>query len=337
MFREERLMADTVSRRGFLRTLGGIAAAGLVAGPAVQRGAARAAAYRPGALRFGVQTPPQNVTYGSVLEAWQEIEELGFDSAFVFDHFVPIKSDPFGPCLEGWTLLSALAAQTKRLRVGVLVSGNTYRHPAVLAKMAATVDHVSGGRLILGMGAGWFELEHRAYGIPFHTVGGRARRLVEAVEVVKTLFAERAGDYNGKYYQLRQAPFEPKAVQKPHPPILIGGMGPRVIQPLAARHADIWHFFVPRAEPLKALEISRGFDASCREVGRDPSEVEKATSLQPADLAGNTPDVQRKVAALAQAGVQHFIVSMFPSYDMKALRAFARDIMPAVREGDIRL
>jgi F420-dependent oxidoreductase-like protein len=338
---EEKVMARPVSRRVFLRTVGSLAAVaaagGVGAKASAPRGAARAEDFSPEAIRFGVQTPPQHTTYGAILEVWQEVETLGFDTAFVFDHFIPIRSDPFGPCLEGWTLLSALASQTQRLRLGVLVTGNTYRHPAVLAKMAATVDHVSGGRLILGMGAGWFELEHRVYGIPFHTVGGRARRLVEAVEVVKTLFTHKESNYEGKYYQLKNAPFEPKGVQQPHPPILIGGMGPKVIQPLAARHADIWHFFVARGDPVRARQIVEAFDEICRQVGRDPATVEKSTSLRPADIGGQPAEVGRKVAALAQAGVRHFIVSLFPSYDMKALRRFAKEVMPAVRAGEVRV
>ncbi|MGE0824026.1 MAG: TIGR03560 family F420-dependent LLM class oxidoreductase [Candidatus Binatia bacterium] len=281
-------------------------------------------------LRFGVLTYPEHVTYRDMVEAWQEIDSLGFTTAFVFDHFIPFTGSQNGPCLEGWTLLSALAAQTKHVQVGVLVTGNTYRHPALLAKMAVTVDHVSDGRLILGIGAGWFESEHRMYGIPFLTVGGRAQQLREAVEVFTRLFTQEKSTFNGKYYQLKGAPFAPKAVQKPHPPILIGGTGPKVILPLAARHANIWHFYGGSdAESIR--RTCTAFDALCRKVGRDPSEVEKMTSLSPSQLRGTLTEVVSHVHALAGAGIQHLTIELSAPYDRQFLRRFAQDIMPEFR------
>jgi F420-dependent oxidoreductase-like protein len=268
--------------------------------------------------------------YREIADTWHEIDTLGFASAFVFDHFIPFTGGPNGPCFEGWTLLSALAAQTKQVRVGVLVTGNTYRYPAVLAKMAVTVDHVSSGRLILGIGAGWFEAEHRMYGIPFPTTGERARRLREAVEVFKHLFVQEKSSFSGKYYQLKNAPFAPKAVQKPHPPILIGGMGPKVILPLAARHANIWHFYSGSGvESIR--QTCAAFDAVCRKVGRDPAEVEKATSLSPSQLAGASTPVIAQLHALADVGLQHVIIELSQPYDRQFLRRFARDVLPEFR------
>ncbi|MGH7895913.1 MAG: TIGR03560 family F420-dependent LLM class oxidoreductase [Candidatus Binatia bacterium] len=321
-----------MSRRGFVKGMGAAAAAATLAGYLPGPRSTRAVARDGGKLHFGVHTHPQNTTYADVARAWEDADELGLDSAFVFDHFMPIRSDPNGPCLEGWTLLSALATRTKRVKVGVLVTGNTYRFPAVLAKMAATVDHLSNGRLILGMGAGWFELEHTAYGIPFYTAGERARRLVEAVEVVKRLMTQETTTYAGKYYQLKDAPFAPKTVQRPHPPILIGGMGPKVIQPLAARHADIWHFF-PGDDPDAVKRLCDAFDAICHKVGRDPAAVEKSISVRAEDVAGKpAKEVRERLGALAKAGVGYFILSLSPPFDLKALRTFAKDVVPGMRE-----
>jgi F420-dependent oxidoreductase-like protein len=318
-----------ITRRAALRVLG-TAATTLAATGSLPRGEARAASPARAGLRFGFQTAPQHTSYGDIAALWEEADALDLDSAFVFDHFMPIQGAQTGSCLEGWTLLSALAARTKRLRVGVLVTGNTYRWPAVLAKMAATVDHVSNGRLILGMGAGWFEREHVAYGIPFHTAGGRARRLVEAVEVVKKLFTEDAATYAGKYYQLKDAPFVPRAVQRPHPPILIGGMGPKVVQPLAARHAQIWHFFA--SEIARVRELCAGFDELCRKAGRDPAEVEKSTSLRAGEVSERDAKALRaRVKEMADAGVRHFILGLSAPFDRAVLRRFAKEIAEPLR------
>jgi len=279
-------------------------------------------------LRFGIQTYPQNTTYAEILQVWREADELGFDTAFAFDHFLPFGADPNGPCFEGWMLLSALAARTKKLKVGLLVTGNTYRHPAVLAKMAATVDHVSNGRLILGVGAGWYEREHAAYGIPFSTRSGRAKQFAEAVQIMKLLFTQERTTFTGKYYQLKDAPFSPKAVQKPHPPILIGGMGPKIIQPLAARYADMWDFFV--SSPARAKQMSDNFDALCRRVGRDPTQVEKSTSLQ---LADSIERLRDRIQTLADAGIHHFVLALSPPFDRTLMRRFAKEVMPAFRKG----
>ena len=325
------MATERVSRRGFLKSMGAVTAAAAMAGRVSLPQAVSAAAAATGKVRFGVQTHPQNVAYKDLLQTWQEVDELGFDTAFVFDHFIPINADANGPCFEGWTLLSALAAQTKQVKGGVLVTGNTYRNPAILAKMAATVDHVSNGRLILGIGAGWFELEHTAYGIPFSTAGGRAKQLVEAVEVLKLLFTQERSNFTGKYYQLKDAPFVPKAVQKPHPPILIGGMGPRRIQPLVARHGDIWNFFVRDGDPQEAKRINAKFDEICRKVGRDPAQVERSISLRPPQLDGTTEEVHGRIQALVDTGVQHFIISLSAPYDRTLLRRFAKDVMPTFR------
>ena len=177
-------------------------------------------------LRFGIKTAQQFTSYDDILRVWLEADNIPIiEHAWAFDHFIPLGPDPTGSQLEGWTLLGALAARTNRLRVGLMVTGNTYRHPAVLANIGATVDHISHGRLDFGIGAGWNELESNMYGIPLYTPGERIRRLGEACEVIKRLWTETVANFDGKYYQLKDARCEPKPVQKPYPPFVIGGSG----------------------------------------------------------------------------------------------------------------
>jgi F420-dependent oxidoreductase-like protein len=322
------MQEEQMPRRKFLKIIGAAtAAAGLTQQPAARRSAHAAT---PNALRFGVQTYPQHTTYAEILQVWREADELGFDTAFAFDHFIPISGDPNGPCFEGWTLISALAAQTKRLKVGLLVTGNTYRNPAVLANMVATVDHVSNGRVVLGIGAGWYEREHTAYGVAFSTPSERAQQLVEAIQVIKLLFTQDRSNFTGKYYQLKDAPFSPKTVQKPYPPILIGGMGRKVVQPLAARYADMWDFFAD--DPDHAKQLNMNFDKICKRVGRDPKQVERSMSLQAAQLTGSKDEVHNRVQAFADAGVQHLVVALSSPYDREFLRRFAKEVIPAFRK-----
>src|SRR5439155_15861581 len=220
-------------------------------------------------LRFGIQTSNQDVAWDDLLAIWKEAETLGFDSGWVYDHFMPIFGNQDGPCLEGWTLLAAVAAATSRMQVGILVTGNTYRNPALLAKMATTVDHVSHGRVVLGIGAGWFERDHTAYGFTFGTPRERARRLAEALEVVTRLWSEDHPSLAGKYYRLDKAPFAPKNVQRPHPPIVIGGQGKQWIVPLVARYADGWNA-VAGVDADGIRERRRIIEDECRKIGRNP-------------------------------------------------------------------
>src|SRR5687767_11792031 len=168
-------------------------------------------------MRFAIKTSPQETTWDDMLAVWQAADALDvFESAWTFDHFYPIFSDPTGPCLEGWVTLAALAQATTRLRVGVLVTGIHYRHPAVLANMAATLDIVSGGRLELGIGAGWNEEESGAYGIPLGTITERMDRFGEACQVLIGLLSQETTDFDGTFYQLTGARNEPKGPQRPH-------------------------------------------------------------------------------------------------------------------------
>ena len=192
-------------------------------------------------MRFGVFTSLGAQTWQGVLEFWRHLEATGWDIACVTDHFIPNTKDRDGAMLESWSTLSALSALVPRMRFGTIVLGNTYRHPAILAKMAAQVDIISGGRLLLGLGAGWQQNEHEAYGLPFFTMRERLEHLDEACEVIRSLWTRSRSDFKGRYYQLSNAPLDPKPVQKPHPELMIGGGGERVTLRVVARHADHWN------------------------------------------------------------------------------------------------
>jgi len=278
-------------------------------------------------IRFGIQTPQQHTTWPEILSLWQEIDGLGYDTAWVFDHFLPIFSDPTGPCLEAWTALSALAMATKNVRLGAMVTGNTYRHPAVLAKMATTVDIISGGRLILGIGAGWFEQEHQEYGIPFHTTGGRLRRLEEALEIIKRLWTEERANFSGRYHELRNASFKPKPLQQPHPPIMIGASGENMALGIVARHAQMWNSF--GTPEVFRHKIERLKD-HCERAGRDVATIEKSVLLMgPFALA----DARRQIDEYVAAGVTHLIFSLSASSssDREFVRRFAEEVIPAYK------
>jgi F420-dependent oxidoreductase-like protein len=275
-------------------------------------------------IRFGIQIPQQNAPWPELLALWQDVDNLDYDTAWGFDHFLPIFSDPTGPCLEGWTALAALAIATRRVRLGLMVTGNTYRHPAVLAKMATTVDIISGGRLILGLGAGWFELEHREYGIPFHTIGGRLRRLDEALQVIKLLWTQERANFSGRYFKLENASFNPKPLQQPHPPILVGATGENVALGIVAQHAQMWNSFgTPEVFRSKIARL----EDHCRRFGRDPATIEKSVLLEGTFALANA---RRQVDAYAAAGVTHLIFSVGPA-DRGWVKAFAEKIIPHYR------
>ena len=221
-------------------------------------------------MRFSYWPSPTQ-PWSEVLHLAQHVERKGYYGVWYADHFMPNEGDVSTPWNESWTMIAALAAAVPRLRVGPLVSGNTYRHPAVLAKMAATIDHVSGGRVVLGLGAGWQENEHRAYGIEFSTVGGRLARLDEACQVIKGLFTQPRTTFQGKYYQLTDAPLEPKPAQQPLP-LLVGGGGEKVTLRIAAKYADEWNVWGDPATLRHKMEV---LDRHCESLGRDP-EVDQA-------------------------------------------------------------
>ncbi|MEZ4522293.1 MAG: LLM class flavin-dependent oxidoreductase [Thermomicrobiales bacterium] len=218
-------------------------------------------------LRFGIWTS-QSKPWNETLDEWKLVEQLGFDCAGIVDHFMPTAGDEDGWFHEGWTLLAALAALVPRIRLSILVTGNTYRNPVLLAKEAATVDHVSGGRLDLGVGAGWYAREHEAYGWELGSGGQRVDMLDEALEIINSLFTDQRTNFRGEYYSIHDAPFQPKPVQEKLP-IMIGAQKPRMLG-LVAKHADIWNL---NHGPEKMKEFGATLVESCERIGRDPAEI----------------------------------------------------------------
>lgn len=230
-------------------------------------------------MKFGIQTSLNNVEWREIEDMWRFLDrDSQFHSAWTFDHFVPPGpgQDPNANCFEGWSSLAALAAITTRVRLGCLVTGVTYREPAVLAKMAATVDHISNGRLEFGIGASWHEAEHKMYGIPFPPVRERQDRLEEALQVLRLLFdGDGKSNFSGKYYQLQDAVFLPKTVQRPHPPIMVGGGGEKRTLRAVARYADVMNVFGTPEVVRQKIQV---LEQHCKDAGRDPAEIEKTIS-----------------------------------------------------------
>jgi F420-dependent oxidoreductase-like protein len=271
-------------------------------------------------MRFAFKTSPQNTTWSDMLAVWREADQIDvFESGWTFDHFYPIFSDSNGPCLEGWVTLTALAQATTRLRLGNLVSGIHYRHPALLANMATTLDIVSGGRLELGIGAGWNEEESGAYGMELGTPGERSDRFEEACEVLLGLLTQEHTSFDGKYYQLKDARCEPKAVQTPHPPICIGGSGEKRTLRTAARFAQHWNFV--GGTPEEFAHKRAVLHQHCADIGRDPSEITLSSHVRlDADGPGK---VAESAAALGEVGLDLAIVVLPPPLDPSTLAPLA--------------
>jgi F420-dependent oxidoreductase-like protein len=273
-------------------------------------------------MRFAIKTSPQHTTWNDMLEVWRAADDIDvFESGWTFDHFYPIFSDSTGPCLEGWTTLTALAQATRRLRVGVLVTGMVYRHPAVLANMAATLDVVSCGRLELGLGAGWNEEECDAYGIELGSLTERFDRFDEGLEVITSLLTNETSDFDGRYFTLKAARCEPKPVQRPHPPICIGGTGEKRTLRSVARFAQHWNYpGGPVDDFARKLDVLRGH---CEAIGRDPGEITISTHLR----MGTDHDVSSVVEqaeAYAAAGLDLGIVYIPPPHTPDVLEPLAK-------------
>lgn len=272
-------------------------------------------------MRFGIDVAAQRMPWDEVVSRARFGEELGFDGAWGFDHFQPMYGDGPGECFEGMTALAALAGQTSRIRLGLLVAGMTYRHPSVFAAEAVTIDHASHGRLELSLGAAWFEDEHRALGIPFPATGARFDRLEDSLEIVTRLFTGDRVSYEGKVVSLNDAQMQPPPVQRPHPPIWIGGTGPKRTLPLVARYADVWHGF---GTPNSLTEASARVDELAKASGREPSSILRAASLSLSD----PPDTLRRYISKWRDDGWGYLVCGWPEEGREQVEQFAAEVMP---------
>jgi F420-dependent oxidoreductase-like protein len=310
-------------------------------------------------MKFGAQATQSGISWQDLLSLWQDLDSnSAFHHLWLMDHFVTgsgtiANSD--GPCLEGWTALSALATATSRVRIGIMVTGNTYRHPSVLAKMATTVDHVSGGRLEFGLGAAWHEYEHQAFAIPFHTTRERLERLDEAAGLIKALWTQDRPKFEGKHYQLDAPPFSPPNLQQPHPPIVIGGGGEKRTLRTAARYADATNVSGTPDAVRHKFEV---LEAHCRDAGRDFDSIRRTVQLllfltededfkqrvvqgvmafrdtdedsaRRSTLLGSPDEIIEQVRAFEAAGVQEIVLAQFPRAHPESLLRFSREVIPA--------
>jgi F420-dependent oxidoreductase-like protein len=282
-----------------------------------------------GRTRFGICTD-QNLPFPNLVERWREFERLGFDSVWDCDHFNQ-PSRPTGPYYEAWTLLAALAARTERIRIGVLVSCNTFRHPGLLAHEAMTVDQISDGRLELGLGAGWFVPEHEQFGIPWPPVGELIGRFHEAVQIVDTLLRQGVCTFAGKHYQLKDAHIRPRPVQKPRPPLTLGAHKSRMLR-ICAEYADAWNSFGTVAQMRERNQI---LDEHCAAIGRDPRTIWRSFYGWASKMAEQgLPDPWASVAAFEDVvnqyravGVNEFIIDQPAPEQFPILEKVAADLI----------
>ena len=296
----------------------------------------------PDELDFGIVTGQHWRSWETVRKQWLWAEETGWDSAWTFDHFWSLRPTHDGETLEGWTLLAALAVETKRLRMGTLVTGITHRLPAVLFKQAVTVDHISNGRLILGVGAAWEEKEHIAHGIPFPSPGERVDMFTEAMEINHLFETRERTTFNGEHYTISDAPFEPKPVNG-HIPVMIGSSGRRMLRRVA-RYADYWDSGrSPTSVPALAEQVAE----YCDDIGRDPNEIRQAISAyfgpasnpeapvivwEDRSAAEIEADLREHVKAYADVGVRSFLFNLPYEGPGEATDYVARNVIPAIRE-----
>jgi alkanesulfonate monooxygenase SsuD/methylene tetrahydromethanopterin reductase-like flavin-dependent oxidoreductase (luciferase family) len=282
-------------------------------------------------LRFGI-IRNNILSWDETLAQWQRFEAAGFDNVWNCDHFQR-PSDPSGPHMDAWMILAGVAACTSRIRIGVLVSSNTFRHPALLAKQAVTVDHISGGRLELGTGTGWFKSEHDSFGIPFPEAGELVGRFQEAVEMIDLLLRQEVTTYDGRYFQLKEAPFRPGPVQQPRPPLTLGAHGRRMLR-LAAKHADRWNSY-GSVDEIRAR--NEAIDRNCAEIGRDPNSIIRSLYGWPkiigADPWSSPPVFRDVVARYRSVGISEFIFEPPVDGQWETMEQICAEVIPALRAG----
>ncbi len=281
-------------------------------------------------LRVGLKLSGQGTTIEALRDVWRIADEGGFDHVWDFDHLASIGAGgPDRPVYEGWTLLAAMAQATRRVRIGCLVTGNTYRHPALLAKMAVTVDHLSGGRLEFGIGAAWAEIEHQMYGI--EGLDHRVGRLRESLQVITSLWTQDRTTFTGRYYHHKDAIANPKPLQQPHPPIWIGAGGEQMMA-VVAQYADVWN--VTGASSLEeAAERNRRLDEACRQAGRDPAAVRR--SAQHMWDGRDRHQLVDTVARYFELGFTEQIIGLAGPEPARAATA-AAEALPELRSAPVR-
>lgn len=275
-------------------------------------------------LRLGLKLS-QHVMIDDLRHVWQVADDSGFDHCWVMDHFATIGSDHEGPIFEAWAMQAAMAVVTTRTRIGCMVTGNTYRHPGVLAKIATTVDHLSGGRLELGIGAGWAELEHTMFDLELGRPGPRLDRLDEAVQIIRSLWTEPRTTFVGHHYTITDAVAEPKPLQA-RVPIWIGGSGRRKTLRIAAQHADAWN--ASGGTPEEFAELSGVLDDHCADVGRDPAEIRRTVQVR---IDADDDETLRLVEAYRRVGADDVILIVMPP-EPRALADRAAQLLPRLRE-----
>ena len=259
-------------------------------------------------MKYGLKLT-QHVPIDTFRTVWRIADDSGFDHCWNMDHFATLGDDGTGPIYDAWTMLAAMAEVTTNVRIGCMVTGNTYRHPGVLAKQAVTVDHLSGGRLEFGLGSAWAEREHTMLGLEFGTAGQRLDRLEEACQVIRSLWTEAETSHTGTHYRLDGAVSEPKPVQQPYPPIWIGGSGRKRTLRITAEYADAWN--AAGGSPEEVAELSGVLDRHCADVGRDPAEIRRTIQLRIADESDD--ELLSRIETYAAVGITEVILIVRPT------------------------